>query len=428
MQKEMDDHRREQGLTGKVAGAGHVGIADAFWSDVLGYDMMAYYNPLKSMFPWANTAGAAEARPDENPYETYLRLSELVGLPTPTPIFQAGMRMVGAQGDAPPQNLVRNAGVLQGIGAALGVNRGKGIDIGTSLGAGERRLREAFGQEVADPAVTGAMNRVNELYLGTHGKPISQAGPEGMPFIEAAALQQGPVWDVAQRQLAKERGLRSALGWTFSPLSPQALVTSEEAQIRLAREHNKVLAPGYGKKLQQEAFRNPTAPARPEDIEIIRNAALYTVNKEFGLTELPQAAAKLLEQGTNLSVNQVRQDILNLNTERHPMTAGYSQSGSAEEAKLQALLGLSANLPFKQPGGAVLKQLSEDRTQGTVTGVGSPKTPYLLQPAAARVKAERDNLGELNPMLARYTAWKDKNPAGTTSDFLEWYRREGRHQ
>ncbi len=426
MQHDFDAAKREKGLTGRVSGATNFGIADAFWSQMLGYNVMAYYNPLKSLFPWSNTARASEPRPGENPYESLLRIADLYGIPQPGPIPAAIGRLAGIQGDAPAPNLIRSAAPVQGLTAAAGLNRGKGIDIGAGIQELERDIRTARGQDVAEPNVTAVMARLPEIYLATYGKPISEGGSEAFPFYQAIANQSGPLWDHAARQIARERGSRGVLGATFGPLAPQALVTGEEAQIRAERKLQQVLAPEYSSRIQQQASANPTRPAPTSEIETMREAALFFVNREFGLEQLPSKAQALLDSGTWQGLNQVRKDMAEIQREKHPLSNAYVATGGTEEAKLQALLALQSNMALGVPGGEVLQAVTEGR--GNVPGTHLPKQGFgvptvnpsqtVLKGVAERTQAGRQALTETHPILTEYHGWKLLHPDGTIDDFL----------
>ncbi len=429
MQHDFDAAKREKGLTGRVSGATNFGIADAFWSQMLGYNVMAYYNPLKSVFPWSNTARSSEPRPDENPYESLLRIADLYGIPQPGPIPAAIGRLAGIQGDAPAPNLIRSAGPVQGLTAIAGLNRGKGIDIGAGLQSGERAVRSALGQDVAEPDTTTTMNRLAEIYLATYGHPISEGGKEAFPFYQAIATQSGPLWDHAAQQIAHERGSRAILGATFGPASPQTLVTGEEQQIRSERKLQQVLAPEFTSRLQQQASRTPLAQAPPDAVQTMHDAALYFVQREFGIDQLPAQAQALLDTGTWHGLNQVRKDMSELQAKKHPLTSAYVATGGTDEAKLQALLALQSNMGLGVPGGDVLQAVTEGT--GKLAGTSIPKQGYgmprvqagqtILKNISAQTQAERTALTETHPILTAYKGWRTDHPDGSIDDFMKWY-------
>jgi hypothetical protein len=427
MQHDFDQNKREHGLTGRVSGASNFGIADAFWSSLLGHNVMAFYNPLKSMFPWSNTARSTEPRPGENTYESLLRLADLYGIPQPGPIPAAIGRFAGLQGDAPPPSLIRSAAPVQGITAALGLNRGQGVDIGAGLASAERDFRRGRGQDVADSTTTAAQGRLAEIYLATYGQTLAEGGPEAFPFYQAIADQKGPLWDHAMRQIAQEKGTRSILGATLGPLSPQALVTGEEAQIRQERKNQQVLSPEFSTRIRKNAALNPTGAASPADVEIMRDAALYFVNREFGLTELPSKAQALLDSGTNHGVNQVRKDLTELQSKSHPLTAAYVTTGGADEAQLQALLALQAHGALQFPGGDVLMRVNQARQDTGLTGrlgnEGHGLAGVHMLPAA-KARAAREALQQQHPILAAYEGWRLSHPDGGVDEFLKEYRED----
>ncbi len=430
----MERERKEGGLPGRFAGSAHAGFGDWFWSKLLGHDVLGFYNPIRGLLPFSDTLRNVQEKPDAGPFEQFTSALQALGLPQPSPFLMTGARVAGLMGDAPAQSMVRVGPAIQGVTAALGVNRGRGIDLGAAQESAERNLRRAGAgsvtgpQDVANPAELSTMHRIDELYMRQYGKPISASpGQEALPFMLAKVERSGPIWDAAAAEVAKDRGLRSAVGFIYNPAAPQAVLTPEEEAIRYSRTQN-ILSPKLARDVNDAAGTHPTELADPSVLAAVEQASLTLVARTSGGTEQPPKIQKLLENPTNANVQQVVKEMQEAQATLNPLASGYSVSGSTDEARLKAALGLYMNQGLGVAGGAgqTLSDLARTmRGEGALSGAATGR-PQLsskgLNPISqilAQVQQAQDAQKASNPVLGEYLAWKRLHPTGDVEDFFK---------
>jgi hypothetical protein len=422
-----DRLQKEQGLSSRTGGAVPQGFFDEFWARFLGYPVYAYINPFRGLLPFANSAQAAGfGGEDETFLQQFNRALTVMGLPEVSAPVQTIARNLGVMSDEPPQGLIRLSGPFQGLTSMLGVNRGRGINLNLGLEGPERAWREnVLRQEVANPVITSAMSKVDELFLRQYRKPISEGGADALPYIQAKAEQKGPIWDEAMRRVSNERGLRSLVAFVYGPAAPQTFTTPEEEAIRLSATNIRVLNPQFSRQIATQAERDPKGQASPEAVQSVREASEAIMLALQGDTALPDAVERKLQAGTWANLNDLRKQMFEVQRHLSPLSGGYGQTGGPEEATLQNLLAWQENLPEGIPGGRQVEALLESHgVPGTFQSAGRPqaRVPEVLNPTLKAIQGQREALQGRHPILKAYLEWKTSNPEGSIESFMRQYR------
>lgn len=425
--RQSQEMREDRGLTGRVQGAVPYGeFADMFWSRLLGRPVDAYFNPTRGLVPFSDTQRNLEAVDDaENPLAAAYKLLTSFG-PSAHPALEFIARTAGILGaDTPARGLLRLAGPAQGVTGALGLNRGRGVNPEQALLSGEERLREALsGREVTDLTVTAAERRVDELALARTGYPITSGHPSVAPYLKAKADHRGTIWDDAMRDVSRERGARSVVGWLSNQAAPQAIVSREEAQIRGSRAQ--LLVP---QELSQQV-REINARNRMERIPDRLLAQVRDLARRIPPEAVaPEHVETVLAMPVAANVQWLFGEIWKYEQAQRPEVAAYSGAGSPEQRALSAQLAQYRNLAAAMPELAglppeqlrAMQALAESyrrlppglRPEGTVAG----RYASLIGRGQERFRAA-------NPELDAYLAWLAQNRGqGSLEEYVETRRR-----
>jgi hypothetical protein len=424
LQRQSSEMRDEQGLTSRVQGSLPMGGgADALWSVLLGRNVDTYTNPLRGLVPFSDTFKSIEDLDQmDNPVAAAYKLLTAFG-PSAHPALEFIARTSGILGqDTPARGLSRHAGPVQGLTALLGANRGRGINPEAALTEGEERLREGLsGREVTDLAQTAAERRIDELALATTGQTITSGDPRVVPYLQAKTQHRGPLWDQAMKDVSRERGLRSLVGYVSNQASPSAIVSEEEAQIRQARasltvpqdlsqQIRQMAQTAPGEKVQGETYRSvqqiaqsvpPNSGIRPEDIQTV--------------LAMPVAA----------NVQWLFSAIYEYERRQNPAVSAYSGAGSPEQRNLQNLLTEYRNIAASVPE---LRGLPPEQIEAISSLVESRKNlPAGMRPQNSIVGRYASLLGQgqekfrqANPVLDEYLSWLAQNQGrGSVEEFVK---------
>lgn len=220
----------KNGLTQRFEGSVPMGLGSALFSAILGRPVTSYINPLRGFIPFSDVGKSLnQAQDTENPVEKGLSIAQAVGL-SPHPALAAVLRLATK---SPPSGYLRQGEPLRGIEALAGLNKGRGYDLNAITTTPERVIRTALtGEEPPDLREAAIQKRVDELALSQTGYPIQSNQPSVGPYVQAKSSRSGPIWDQAAREVGQEKGAASSLGFVSQFLSPQAILSPQEADIR----------------------------------------------------------------------------------------------------------------------------------------------------------------------------------------------------
>lgn len=406
--------RKDRGLTGRTAGALWMPAADHLWSIALGHPVQTFFNPLRTIMPFSESArNAAVMDPEETPMSFIERMLQTAGMPGFHPAINTAARIAGARGDEPSQGIpVRQAPFVAGATGLMGVNRGQGVDLAAAPRALETKVRRSLmGQDPQDPALATTLNRIDELALHNTGQPINVPGADRLPYLEAKVNRRGPIWDAAAAETSRDRNVRSMASFIYQPLAPQAVVTPEEARIREARLQ-RVLDPKFTDKLRDEAAKNPDRLMSVAVTDALLKATDHMLQpwRDQGLMkpdEYPPEIDALFAIPTAKNMNELAKMIHTELTLRNPLYGGYGQTGSPGEARLQNALSLFMSQRSLLPPEADIMRRSGFPTRGTDVGL-----------AQQGVRQRQEAVKEGDAELREYLAAKQLDPNINVEEFL----------
>ena len=235
-----DRVRREQGLTSRFDESVEVPFGSAVYSWLIGEPVRAFFNPYKSFLP-ASDAGRvtdramnsfAEGDPARGAYELF----GAAGL-SPHPMIDFAARQLWK--DMPARGLIRQAEPIRGLGAIAGLNDGQGYDLNAAFTGVEELIKKArFGSAPPNLRDAAILRRIDEMSVAETGQSTKSGDRRVGDFVAAKETRSGEIWDKAARYVAKQRAAQSGVGFLFGALSPQAILTEEEAEIRAAQSND----------------------------------------------------------------------------------------------------------------------------------------------------------------------------------------------
>jgi hypothetical protein len=427
LNEQSREMRERAGLTKRVQGALPYGEGmDALWSVLLRRPVDAYFNPLRGLVPFSDTARNVETLDDtENPIEAGYKLITSLG-PSAHPAIEFIARTIGILGaDTPAKGVLRHGSAIQGLTGMLGVNRGRGVNPEGALLEGESRLRESLsGQKVTDLAQVAAERRVDELALAVTGQPITSGTREVAPFLIAKTQKSGPIWDEAMRQVARERGVRAISGLISNQLTPQAIVSQEEARIRGARAG--LLVPQeLSQKVRDIMARNPMEKVDARTLEEVR-AIAAKIPESSGIR--PEDIQTVLEMPVAANVSWLFRAIYEHQQAETPEVSAYSGAGSPEQRQLQNVLNQYRNPFVTNPWLAAIPP--GDAEAIIRLAQAYQNLPPALRPRntvegrfAQMLGQSRDQFRSGNPELDQFLSWLALNKNGTVEQYIEARRR-----
>lgn len=409
LQRQSQEMRDQTGLTSRVQGTVPMGNAmDSVWSLLLGRPVDTYTNPLRGLLPFSDTMKTLETADQESsPIAKAYKFLTAFG-PSANPALEFIARTSGILGtDTPARGVVRQAGPLQGVSALLGLNRGRGIDIEQALLEGEGKVRHALsGRQVTDLTDTAAERRVDELALRDTGQPITSGDPRVVPYLQAKTAHRGPVWDAAQRDVGRERGLRSLVGLASNQLAPAAIVSQEEAQIRGARAG--LLVPQeLSTQVRDLKTINPMQQVDPNTYRQVQQIT-QQLPSDSGIRQ--EDIQAVLAQPVAANVDWLFRAIYEYQQQAHPEIGAYSGSGTPEQRNLQNLLTERRNVAASVPE---LRGATPDQVHAIQSLADTYRSlPANLRPSgtvagrlAGQVSQGQDQYRKANPVLDEYLNW-----------------------
>jgi hypothetical protein len=264
--------------------------------------------------------------------------------------------------------------------------------------------------------------------LRTVGVPTSANDARVGAFTAAKVSRQGPVWDEAAREVAQEQAARSIPGFLAGQaLTPRALASGEELDIRAARKEGLSLTSDQSSKLADMAVRTPNALVDPLITQQVTRAAT-AIALENGHETLPEQVTTLLANPTATNVNQVQRWVYEFEVQKSPLIQGYSGGGNERAARLSNVLSLynnPAGLAMLDPNSA---GMSQDQIQNLLTRIEAGKILRRANASTGRTtpvatalqenKAMRDAIAGAFPDLAQYLAWRQAGGQGGPEDFI----------
>jgi hypothetical protein len=239
------------------------------------------------------------------------------------------------------------------------------------------------------------------------------------------------VWQQAQSDARAQLAARQIPGFLTQAIQPQALLTPEEAAMRVARTpvqqggQRVVLDPKVTQKLQDALSKQgPTAVTPPELLKPVQDA----VTQLWG-DQPPDIITFYLQDGRLGPVNTARELVGQAQIMANPLAAGYSGGGSPEESRLEEMLSAYNNpgaLVGKNLSPAAQRKLTEAYSQYSQMPAAFQKklladhspTGYWLQQALTA----RDNYKAANPLLGQYLDYlASTGGTGNKKEFLERY-------
>lgn len=264
------------------------------------------------------------------------------------------------------------------------------------------------------------------MALEATGKNIRSGDPAVAPYVQAKVRQAGPLWDQAARQVSRERGTQSLIGFGYGLASPQALLGTTEAGIREA-QLGRIVPRELSDVVRRTAEREPSAIMSPEVVQQVRDAAQAMSDRNPALGgKIPEPVELLL---TSAPTARNLQSILGQITEaqamlENPAIQGYSGGGSPTEQQLSALLNQYNNI------GAVLEGQSPQQIESVAQLSRTYQHPALRAQGAGGahgivlrgLQQRKDALRKANPLLDEYLNYQAlKQGQGTVEDFLSNY-------
>lgn len=421
LRRQSSEMRDEQGLTSRVQGSLPMGDdMDQVWSTLLGRPVDTYTNPLRGLVPFSDTFKSIDDLDQiDNPIAKAYKFLTAFG-PSAHPAIEFILRSSSLLGaDTPTRGLSRTAGPLQGLTSILSINRGRGVNPEAALTEGEGALREALsGQEVTDLADTAAERRIDEIALQKTGKPITSGDPEVAPYLQAKSAKKGPLWDQAVREVFRERGVRSLVGYVSNQLAPSAIVSQEEAGIRQSRAG--LLVPQeINTRVRELSQTAPMEKISNEDYRAVQGI-IQQLPEDHGIR--PEDLQAVLAQPVAANVNWLFSAIYEYQQNKNPEISAYSGTGTPEQRRLQAQLGeyrnLASAIPELQnvPPDQVraIEQLLEGNTPPGVKGGAA--TGKL----AGQISQRRNQFRAANPDLDGYLNWlAQRNGRGSVDQYIE---------
>jgi hypothetical protein len=227
---------QEAGLTERWAGLARQGMLGSMVADLaLGKNGSMLAQPWKLIFPYADL-GVREPNEDDTLIDQLMTVLQPLGL-TPGPAVTMPLEAVGAISDR-PFGLFRPSSYIEAVGGAI---EGRPIDFEAPSTALQRASRAALGAEDQEsvsglhPAVEWAIrNRIAEIAFEETG------GPAKGQYLVAMDDPTSGIWRRAAAEIARERGVQTAIG-SLAPIRPKFLSQTEE-RIR-AREQAQGVAP-----------------------------------------------------------------------------------------------------------------------------------------------------------------------------------------
>ena len=246
-----EDDIQEAGLTERWAGLARQGMLGSMVADLaLGKNGSMLAQPWKLIFPYADL-GVREPNEDDTLIDQLLTVLQPLGL-TPGPVVTMPLEAVGAISDR-PFGLFRPSSYIEAVGGAI---EGRPVDFEAPSTALQRASRAALGandQESVSglhPAVEWAIrNRIAEIAFEETG------GPAKGQYLVAMDDPTSGIWRRAAAEIARERGVQTALG-SLAPIRPKFLSQTEE-RIR-ARQQAQGVAPPQLAEVE-------AAPVTPEE-------------------------------------------------------------------------------------------------------------------------------------------------------------------
>lgn len=415
-------------------------------SAIVGRPLEAFSDPLAALLPFGGAARDIqnmqfEDRPDADPIKIILGYLGAAGLGL-NPAISTGLQVAGIGSDmSDPSNssLLRWGGPLGGatalagraVGAATGetpdwyINPSRGVQkiIDTVRQTGDAATHGGQGRQVLDGTELAIERRVDELALKQTGKPIGSDDPAIAPYMRAKVNKSGPIWQQASTEVHQERGTQSLLGFVSPDLRPDAVLTPEEAKIRLAKGEA-LIDPAVAHDLTQAASTRPNDMADPKIVAQVQ-AANDVVTSITG-KPTPQVISDRLANPTNANVAWVSGQIYGWSADQQPLMQGYGSGGSPEARRISNELGMMSHAgeDIAGPDQAALVQANQ---AGAVNKIGSAplgSSPSLrgTGPLAAAGKIPQEDQTQIkanDPLLAEYFAWKAINPAKNLEEFLK---------
>jgi hypothetical protein len=419
------DEMNAKGLPGRFAGSISVPIGDAVFSSLIGRPVQVWFNPLRGIAPFADTAKmTGQALDEENPVAAGYRFASSFGI-APHPAVETALRMAGVFGtDEPARGYVR----LGQIGKAL-----TGADVNAGFTQAESGLRRLMtGQSPTNLDEVSIQKRLDELAVQQLGGPARPETPGSGPFIAARVNKSGPLWDQAARDVMNEQAIRAATGFISQGFTPQAILSPEEARIRQARKTTdqggqRVAVDPAIRKTLEDAMKAGQTDA-PVD-QSIRDAVYTAAVNVFGPT-LPDPLPMYFKVGNVATINAALSAVTAAQsggvvkgsggatvTNVSPLIAAYSGGSSPEETQLNNLLSLYNSPGSITPGNPnaeavnrlfMLYQQAPDFLKKGITS--HPLLADALQARTAYRKA--------NPLLDGYLNYLAGVPNGNKQDFL----------
>jgi hypothetical protein len=424
--------QQQQGLTGRFAGMLPMPGSNLFHA-ITGRSATLYNDPLRAFLPFAGTSASLARMQYEDPAQqgvmsTITDALDALGL-SPSPVATMIAKDIGGMGDpsAPTRGILRSAAPIQGATAlasrgvelATGQNPGWNVD----LNEGQRKIETAVRlavtkQEATDPVEAATERRIDEIALRDTGQPIGAKDAALAPYANARRTHTGPLWDKAQAEVELDRGIQALSGFISQGIQPQAILTSEEGQIRAAKQQT-LLNPQIAHTLDTAAETTPTVMADQKTLDAVTQA-VSTIRDRTG-RETPALVVQKLATPTNENLSWIAKEIYKWDIEQQPLDQGYGPSGTPEARKIgNAVLGMShagEGLTGQEVATRVLtNQTSAQSTPGS-RGAGHDATG-AIQAALKIAPQDRATIKIQTPLLDEYLTWKASHPLLEVADFL----------
>lgn len=427
--QESDRQKREGGLSSRFAGSTHsedLPAVDDLWSVLTGRPMKAFFNPMRQFIPAADAQRAMSfpAPDDATIYDHVEQAAQLAGV-SMHPALETALHYAGLAHDAPPSNLIRQAGPIQAL---------TGIDLNAPGRILETNIRERIlGQpKVRNPEEQATLRRIDELSIERTGQTTSSGSLEAAPFMRAKVQKSGPIWERAAQEVRRERSARSLTGFFSGGLTPTATLGPTEEAISGARA-GYLIPQEDSREITVWSQREPHSVAPENIVQSVRTAAATLAQRnrpDLGGAVPPEVEA-VLAQPTWRNIDRIRDMVMDAQAIETPLVRGYSGSGSAEKQGLQHALSLyqdagavalgdkdfaGLNPTYQQQLLHMLDQFDRYPHEMQSRILRTEPTLKILLP---RVKAQKERILQENPMLAEYFQYRQNaGEQANMDDFL----------